>query len=332
MNNNFLTRPGEIFENYNFSDEKTMFHFDFANISFSPQSISGKLSDFNPQQNKLNIILEIPPQKSIYANALKQRIKYILRAMKNIYYDGQQLKISTKFSKPDNFEIEFKNLITQELIAFLGKDWNIRIFLTHLTSEPDRTLQKYLNHSDCNNIFYSCNMCSVLKPSHFCIITPEKSGQCGEMTFEDIMLLHEINQHSSFKQNKLLTSLDEVSGIYEELNNHAASLTLGDLQGASLYSSLTHPLSVSPLAQIIAITDPYKKEITLFDRKSSERTPLGLTFEDAYKYASMFISVEGVTGHSRSELLSTTFLRGNGGLKSVAWMPEITAEFLRANY
>ena len=43
------------------------------------------------------------------------------------------------------------------------------------------------------NVFYSCTLCQSFAPTHVCVVTPERSGLCGSVSWLDGKAGYEIS-------------------------------------------------------------------------------------------------------------------------------------------
>ena len=66
--------------------------------------------------------------------------------------------------------------------------------------------------------FYTCILCQAFSPSHVCIITPERLGLCGAVSWLDAKATNELDPNGPCQVVKKEHVIDEAVGRYEEVD------------------------------------------------------------------------------------------------------------------
>ncbi|MFQ5956276.1 MAG: CO dehydrogenase/CO-methylating acetyl-CoA synthase complex subunit beta, partial [Candidatus Brocadiales bacterium] len=71
---------------------------------------------------------------------------------------------------------------------------------------------------DTVNLFYSCTLCQSFAPTHVCVISPERSGLCGSVSWLDGKASYEITPTGPNQPIEKGTVVDEGTGQWEGVN------------------------------------------------------------------------------------------------------------------
>ncbi len=78
--------------------------------------------------------------------------------------------------------------------------------------------------------FYTCTLCQSFAPSHCCVVTPERLGLCGAVSWLDAKATKELNPTGPCQPISKEGCEDEVKGIYPDVNRMVAEATQGNLR------------------------------------------------------------------------------------------------------
>ena len=302
------------FNNFQLNAEDVMLKFisPFINVNINAMA-----------EDNCNIGLNInsPSLKNLHAKAFLKQIHHILYSMEGICFDGTDIYVSKCFENENDFLLKLKQKIEKNLhdfCRFIEHDLSVCIRTKQTYNDENRT--QIINDSPLlysGDYFYSCRMCQSLSPYHVCIITPQRAGQCGGIDFQDVVLMYDINKYGPYGR------LDK-----NKLNEYIKEVTDNKIDKINLYSLINNTAPVSPLAQVLAVVLPETNGIVIHDRKYSGKTPTGFTFEEVLNLTKYNVRTEGITGHTRQEIISTDFLKEEDGIKRIAWMPRVTKKLL----
>ncbi|MDP2982048.1 MAG: hypothetical protein Q8O92_01800 [Candidatus Latescibacter sp.] len=182
-------------------------------------------------------------------------------------------------------------------------------------------------------MFYSCTGCSPFAPNHMCVLTPQRSPQCGrpyEMIktgalygFDDMTNIHHSIQHrhlNSFQVFPKGICLDPMKGEWSGANEQIQRLTFGRTRRVLLHTLQDNPHTGCGCFNLILFeTDKPRKGIGIMDRAFKGACPDGRVWKDLH-YALGGKQAPGFAGASYPYLVSKKFLQGDGGWKSVVWV------------
>ncbi|MGR3174622.1 MAG: acetyl-CoA decarbonylase/synthase complex subunit alpha/beta [Candidatus Scalindua sp.] len=172
------------------------------------------------------------------------------------------------------------------------------------------------------NLFYSCTLCQSFAPSHVCIISPERSGLCGAVSWLDGKAGYEITPtgpNQPIEKGKLI---DEKLGLWEGTNEFLYQSSNKEFDQVSMYSMVTHPMTSCGCFECISAMLPMTNGIMTVDRDFTGMTPCGMKFSTLAGTVGGGIQTPGFVGHSKFYMSSSKFISGDGGLARQVWMPK----------
>ncbi|MDR2135293.1 MAG: CO dehydrogenase/CO-methylating acetyl-CoA synthase complex subunit beta, partial [Treponema sp.] len=95
-------------------------------------------------------------------------------------------------------------------------------------------------NADC---FYSCTLCQSFAPAHCCVITPERLGLCGAVSWLDASATKELSAAGPCQPISKEGPLDEKKGAYESVNKAVKTATRGAVSQVTLYSLIEDPMT-----------------------------------------------------------------------------------------
>ena len=76
-------------------------------------------------------------------------------------------------------------------------------------------------------VYYSCIMCQAFSPSHVCVVTPERLGLCGAVSWLDAKATNELDPNGPCQVITKERVIDERIGEYEDVNEAVKKLSPG---------------------------------------------------------------------------------------------------------
>ena len=289
----------------------------FIDIKINKSKNKTTFKENNKKYLGLIFYISSPKVKNIHSNILKKKIYSILSKKINIYNDILGI---------DRIKIEHNNFLYQkiketqtEIKNFCrGIEIDINSEISYSEIDFENSKKNIYNYNDKieKNTCYTCIMCQNLSIYHVCIIMPDRLGQCGEMSYEDAKLMHELIPFGPCKKIIFGNPIDIKKGEWKEINEAVKNLTYGHTKRIYLRSTLEYPAPCSPLSQTISIYGGKGENIYILDRQNKKFNPIGISYDDALKMTSGGIQFEGITGQARKTIFEKTFLLDNGGLKN----------------
>ncbi|HOJ71018.1 MAG TPA: acetyl-CoA decarbonylase/synthase complex subunit alpha/beta [Syntrophorhabdaceae bacterium] len=177
--------------------------------------------------------------------------------------------------------------------------------------------------------FYSCILCQSFAPSHVCIVSPERTGLCGAYNWLDCRAAYEINPDGPNQPVKKGECLDDRYGQFKGCNEYISRASRQKIQSVSLYSLMVDPMTTCGCCECIAAILPMCNGIMTVDRDFTEMTPCGMKFTTLAGSVGGGAQTPGFLGHSKYNITQRKFLKGDGGILRLVWMPKRLKEELR---
>ena len=134
------------------------------------------------------------------------------------------------------------------------------------------------------NCFYTCTMCQSFSPSHVCIVTPERLGLCGAVSWLDAKATNQLNPNGPCQ----IVSKDMTScGCFE----------------------------------CICGMEPSTMGVVIVNREYAGSTPLGMSFAELASMTGGGQQTPGFMGHGKHFIASKKFMRAEGGIARIVWLP-----------
>jgi len=169
--------------------------------------------------------------------------------------------------------------------------------------------------------FYSCTLCQSFAPSHVCIVSPERTGLCGAYNWLDCRAAYEINPQGPNQPIQKGECLNEQYGQFKGCNEYVRNASRQKIESVSLYSLLVDPMTTCGCCECIAAILPVANGIMTVDRDFTDMTPCGMKFTTLAGAVGGGVQNPGFLGHSKYNITQKKFLKAEGGLLRIVWMP-----------
>ena len=170
--------------------------------------------------------------------------------------------------------------------------------------------------------FYTCTLCQSFAPSHCCVVTPERLGLCGAVSWLDAKATKELNPEGPCQPISKEGCEDEVKGIYPDVNRMVEEATHGALSRVTLYSIMEDPMTSCGCFECICGIEPFSNGVIIANREYSGMTPLGMTLGELASRTGGGVQTPGFMGHGRHFIASKKFMSAEGGFERIVWMPK----------
>ncbi|MFZ3101301.1 MAG: acetyl-CoA decarbonylase/synthase complex subunit alpha/beta [Desulfitobacteriaceae bacterium] len=180
--------------------------------------------------------------------------------------------------------------------------------------------------------FYSCLLCQSFAPNHVCIVTPERVGLCGAVSWLDAKAAFEITPTGPNQPIPKGQAIDDQKGMWQSCNEYLRTASNGFLEEVNLYTLMDRPMTSCGCFEAIMAIVPEANGLMITTREHSGMTPCGMTFSTLAGTCGGGLQTPGFMGIGRTYLVSKKFIPADGGLARIVWMPKELKEFLRDDF
>ena len=172
------------------------------------------------------------------------------------------------------------------------------------------------------DVYYSCIMCQAFSPSHVCVVTPERLGLCGAVSWLDAKATNELDPQGPCQVITKERPIDERIGEYEDVNEAVQKFSQGALEDVSLYSIIEKPMTSCGCFECICGIEPLSNGVCIANREYAGMTPIGMTFSELASMTGGGVQTPGFMGHGKHFIASKKFMKAEGGVARIVWMPK----------
>ena len=172
------------------------------------------------------------------------------------------------------------------------------------------------------DVYYSCIMCQAFSPSHVCVVTPERLGLCGAVSWLDAKATHQLDPQGPCQVITKERPIDERIGEYEDVNEAVQKFSQGALDDVSLYSIIEKPMTSCGCFECICGIEPLSNGVCIANREYAGMTPIGMTFSELASMTGGGVQTPGFMGHGKHFIASKKFMKAEGGVARIVWMPK----------
>jgi len=178
------------------------------------------------------------------------------------------------------------------------------------------------------DVFYSCTLCQSFAPNHVCVVTPERLGLCGAVSWLDAKASNEIDPTGPNQPIKKEGTIDEEKGIWQSVNEFVYNNSNRNVEECSMYSFIDRPMTSCGCFECIMGIVPEVNGVMITTREHGGMTPCGMNFSTLAGSVGGGVQTPGFMGHGRGFVLSKKFIRADGGLARLVWMPKELKDWL----
>ena len=172
------------------------------------------------------------------------------------------------------------------------------------------------------DVYYSCILCQAFSPSHVCVVTPERLGLCGAVSWLDAKATHELDPNGPCQVITKERPIDENLGSYEDVDEAVQKFSQGALEHVTLYSIMQDPMTSCGCFECICGIEPFSNGVVIANREYAGMTPLGMTFPEMASMTGGGVQTPGFMGHGKHFISSKKFMKAEGGIERIVWMPK----------
>ncbi len=282
-----------------------------------------------------------------FESVMERKFHAYINCIEGVMHTGQRDMIRIRISKSD-FEAGFKfRHIGEVLYAKIKSEFEAVVDKCQVTIVVDADKNKELRAA-ANEIFakrddrlssmtdesvpvyYTCIMCQAFSPSHVCIVTPERLGLCGAVSWLDAKATNELDPTGPCQVVPKERCVDERLGRYDDVDEAIEKYSHGELKRVTLYSLFQDPMTSCGCFECICGFDPFTCQgVIITCREHAGMTPMGMTFSDMASQTGGGVQTPGFMGHGKQFIFSKKFIAAEGGPVRIMWMPKDLKEQVR---
>ncbi len=277
---------------------------------------------------------------------MERKIHAFLNCVEGVMHTGQRDMIRVRVSKADyeagfrfrhigevlyaKIKSEFDTVVDKcQVRIVVGDEANkeLRAQANEIFNKRDERLSSMTDESV--PVFYSCIMCQAFSPSHVCIVTPERLGLCGAVSWLDAKATNELDPQGPCQVVTKERCVDERLGAYEDVDEAIFQYSHGALEHVTLYSLFQDPMTSCGCFECICGVEPCSMGVVITCREHAGMTPLGMTFSEMASMTGGGVQTPGFMGHGKHFIASKKFIAAEGGPGRIVWLPKLLKEQMR---
>ena len=293
-------------------------------------------------KHSLAYVVEVAGRKmqSDFESVIERKFHNYINCIEGVYHTGQRDMFRIRISK-EAYEAGFRaKHIGEVLYAQVMNEFEavvdkcqVKIYtdpaectrIRHEVAVPtfnkrDARLDSLTDESV--DVYYSCILCQAFSPSHVCVVTPERLGLCGAVSWLDAKATNELDPNGPCQVITKERPIDENLGAYEDVNEAVQKYSQGALEKVTLYSIMQDPMTSCGCFECICGIEPFSNGVVIANREYAGMTPLGMTFPEMASMTGGGVQTPGFMGHGKHFIASKKFMKAEGGIERIVWMPK----------
>jgi len=315
-----------------------------------PQGIEdGKIEVIGPEVDDmkeggaypLGIYVEVAGRKmeKDFEPILERQIHHFLNEAMGVFHMGQRNSCWMRLSKEAQkkgfklkhfgvilharFHDSFDKIVDKVQIKLYTKQEDVDSLIPAAEAAYNARDERLADMTDESvDTFYSCTLCQSFAPNHVCIVKPERLGLCGAYSWLDAKACYELNpagpNQPIIKGKPVDLSLGEWAGI----NKFIYDKSNKTLEKFHAYSIMTYPETSCGCFECIIAILPEANGFMVVNREYTGQTPAGMKFSTLAGSVGGGAQTPGFMGVGKLYIASKKFLRADGGLKRLVWLPK----------
>ena len=284
--------------------------------------------------------------QSDFEPVIERKFHNYINCIEGVYHTGQRDMQRIRISK-DAFNAGFRlKHIGEVLYASVKNEFDAVVDKCEVVIYTDPAECKRIRHEvavptfnkrddrlksltdESVDVYYSCILCQAFSLSHVCVVTPERLGLCGAVSWLDAKATNELDPNGPCQVITKEKCIDERIGEYEDVNEAVRKFSQGALEEVSLYSIMEKPMTSCGCFECICGIEPFSNGVVITNREYAGMTPLGMTFPELASMTGGGVQTPGFMGHGKHFIGSKKFMKAEGGIERIVWMPKELKEFV----
>ncbi len=281
-----------------------------------------------------------------FESVMERKFHSWINCVEGVMHTGQRDMIRVRISKAD-FEAGFKfKHIGEVLYAKVKSEFEAVVDKCQVTivvdAEKNAELRAKANEvfntrdarlssmtDESVDTFYTCIMCQAFSPSHVCIVTPERLGLCGAVSWLDAKATQELDPAGPCQPIVKEGCQDERLGRYDSMDAAVNKYSQGAVEKITLYSLFQDPMTSCGCFECICGVEPCSMGVVITCREHAGITPLGMSFSEMASMTGGGVQTPGFMGHGKHFISSKKFIAAEGGPGRIVWMPKMLKDQMR---
>ena len=114
----------------------------------------------------------------------------------------------------------------------------------------------------------------------------------------------------------------------QDVDEAVQKFSQGALEHVTLYSIMQDPMTSCGCFECICGIEPFSNGVVIANREYAGMTPLGMTFPEMASMTGGGVQTPGFMGHGKHFISSKKFMKAEGGIERIVWMPKELKEFV----
>ena len=281
-----------------------------------------------------------------FESVMERKFHSWINCIEGVMHTGQRDMIRVRISKAD-FEAGFKfRHIGEVLYAKVKSEFEAVVdkceVIIVVDAEQNKALRAHANEvfnardarlasmtDESVDTFYTCIMCQAFSPSHVCIVTPERLGLCGAVSWLDAKATQELDPAGPCQPIPKEGCQDERLGRYDSMDAAVNKYSQGAVERITLYSLFQDPMTSCGCFECICGVEPCSMGVVITCREHAGMTPLGMSFSEMASMTGGGVQTPGFMGHGKHFISSKKFIAAEGGPGRIVWMPKMLKDQMR---
>ena len=281
-----------------------------------------------------------------FESVMERKFHSWINCIEGVMHTGQRDMIRVRISKADfeagfkfkhigevlyaKVKSEFEAVVDKcevEIVVDAEQNKALRAAANEVFNKRDARLASMTDESV--DQFYTCIMCQAFSPSHVCIVTPERLGLCGAVSWLDAKATKELDPEGPCQIVPKERCVDEVLGRYDDVDEAIVKYSHGALERVTLYSLFQDPMTSCGCFECICGMEPCSNGVVITCREHAGMTPLGMSFSEMASMTGGGVQTPGFMGHGKHFISSKKFISAEGGPGRIVWMPKMLKDQMR---
>ena len=219
--------------------------------------------------------------QSDFEPVIERKFHNYINCIEGVYHTGQRDMQRIRISK-DAFNAGFRlKHIGEVLYASVKNEFDAVVDKCEVVIYTDPAECKRIRHEvavptfnkrddrlksltdESVDVYYSCILCQAFSPSHVCVVTPERLGLCGAVSWLDAKATNELDPNGPCQVITKEKCIDERIGEYEDVNEAVRKFSQGALEEVSLYSIMEKPMTSCGCFECICGIEPFSNGVVI---------------------------------------------------------------------